>query len=308
MTFTIYGIAYLAVIIFVSAVLFRIVSYISKPMHVRWELYPVAHEGERASYGGGYLEEVDWWEKEREKSLIGELIYMIKEILFLKAVWENNRTLWYQTYAFHIGIYLSAASLLLLLLAAILKIANFGYETIIINLINIICPIGMIAGIIGAVSLFLRRIYDTSLRNYSSFEHFFNLFIFILTMILVLINWGWIDPSFAMAIGFITSIITFTPAPIENVFFTLQVLMASFLIAYIPLTHMSHFFMKYFLYHDIRWGDEPNVNNPKTESKINVVLNYNVSWSAPHIAGHGKNTWAEVATFNPMAVPEKKKE
>lgn len=106
MTFTIYGIAYLAVIIFVSAVLFRIVSYISKPMHVRWELYPVAHEGERASYGGGYLEEVDWWEKEREKSLIGELIYMIKEILFLKAVWENNRTLWYQTYAFHIGIYL----------------------------------------------------------------------------------------------------------------------------------------------------------------------------------------------------------
>jgi nitrate reductase gamma subunit len=84
--------------------------------------------------------------------------------------------------------------------------------------------------------------------------------------------------------------------------------MASFLIAYIPLTHMSHFFMKYFLYHDIRWGDEPNVNNPKTESKINVVLNYNVSWSAPHIAGHGRNTWAEVATFNPMAVPEKKKE
>jgi hypothetical protein len=39
-----------------------------------------------------------------------------------------------------------------------------------------------------------------------------------------------------------------------------------------------------------------------------VVLNYPVSWGAPHIAGHGKTTWAEVATFNPVAEPEDKKE
>ena len=71
---------------------------------------------------------------------------------------------------------------------------------------------------------------------------------------------------------------------------------------------MSHVFMKYFLYHHIRWGDEPNINMPKTDKKIGEVLTYPVSWSAPHIAGHGKNTWAEVATFNPVAKQEDKKE
>ncbi len=44
------------------------------------------------------------------------------------------------------------------------------------------------------------------------------------------------------------------------------------------------------------------------DAKIGVVLNYPVTWSAPHIAGHGKKTWAEVATFNPVAKPESGKE
>ena len=87
-----------------------------------------------------------------------------------------------------------------------------------------------------------------------------------------------------------------------------QVVIGVLTIAYIPLTHMSHFFMKYFLYHDIRWGDEPNINTPKTDAKIGIVLNYPVSWSASHIAGHGKETWAEVATFNPTSEPEEGKE
>jgi len=50
------------------------------------------------------------------------------------------------------------------------------------------------------------------------------------------------------------------------------------------------------------------VDNPATQAKIGVVLNYPVTWAAPHIAGHGKNTWAEVATFNPAAEPETEKE
>ena len=43
------------------------------PMHVRWELYPVAHEKGRASYGGSYFEEVDWWTKPREVDKLGEV-------------------------------------------------------------------------------------------------------------------------------------------------------------------------------------------------------------------------------------------
>jgi hypothetical protein len=75
-----------------------------------------------------------------------------------------------------------------------------------------------------------------------------------------------------------------------------EIIMASLLVAYIPLTHMSHFFTKWFMYHDIRWSDEPNFRGSKIERQIAEVMKYPVSWSAPHIRGDGKKTWVDVAT------------
>ena len=307
MSLLVYVITYLAVIVFVSAVLYRFIGYLRNPMHVRWELYPVAHEGKRASYGGGYLEEVDWWKKPREKSRIREIKAMAEEILLLKAVRDNNRPLWYLTYPFHLGLYLTAAFIALVVIGAIAQLAGVAIDPI-SSLTTLIGLAGFVLGLIGAVGLFLRRLTDINLRDYSSFEHFFNLALFIITIGIGILTWLLVDPSFNMARTFVANLISFNLAPIESPMFVLQVLLASLLIAYIPLTHMSHFFMKYFLYHDIRWGDEPNVDNLATQAKIGVVLNYPVTWAAPHIAGHGKNTWAEVATFNPAAEPETEKE
>ncbi len=79
-----------------------------------------------------------------------------------------------------------------------------------------------------------------------------------------------------------------------------EVVMGSLLVAYIPLTHMSHFFTKWFMYHDIRWSDEPNVvRGGPIERKLLKSLNYPVSWSAAHIGGDGKKNWVDVATTNP---------
>ena len=59
-----YVVAYLGIVVFGIAVLARFVMWSRMPMHLRWELYPVAHEGGgRAKYGGSYLEESDWWTK-----------------------------------------------------------------------------------------------------------------------------------------------------------------------------------------------------------------------------------------------------
>lgn len=309
-----YLITYLSVIIFVSAIAKRIIGYLRKPMHVRWELYPVAHEGHRASYGGSYLEEVDWWKKPRHVSRIGELKVMIPEIFFLKAVWENNRPLWYQTYPFHLGLYLTVVFLLLLIAGAIGQlngmVAGSGVTPMgaIGTFAQLIGPAGFALSTIGAVGLIIRRVTDPGLRNYSTPVHFFNLILFIVTMVTALFTWIFVDPGFTLARMFMANLISFNGAPINSPLFLLQVVLFALTIAYIPLTHMSHFFMKYFLYHDIRWGDEPNINTPKTDKKIAIALNYPVSWSAPHIAGHGKETWAEVATFNPVATPEKGKE
>ena len=38
----------------------------------------------------------------------------------------------------------------------------------------------------------------------------------------------------------------------------LEICLAALLLAYIPLTHMSHFVAKWFTYHHVRWSDEPN--------------------------------------------------
>jgi len=305
MSLFVYLITYAGIVIFCAAVLKRIISYINNPMHVRWELYPVPHEGGgKAEYGGSYLEEVEWWKKPRETSKINELKVMAAEIFGLKAVHEYNRSLWFVTYPFHLGLYFTVMFLIFLFIGSIAGL--MGMEALpVMAIVKFTGPLGFILTICGAAGLLYKRLTDEKLKIYSSFEHYFNLILFIVTMGVAVLTWLFVDPDFVMAKTFIAGLISFKLTGISNPLFLIQILLIVATITYIPFTHMSHFFMKYFLYHDIRWDDKPNIDSPETNAKINVVLNYPVTWSAKHIAGHGKNTWAEVATFNPEAQPEK---
>ena len=305
MSLFVYLITYAGIVIFCAAVLKRIISYINNPMHVRWELYPVPHEGGgKAEYGGSYLENTEWWKNPRETSKINELKVMAAEILGLKAVYEHNRPLWFVTYPFHIGLYFTVMFLVFLFIGSVAGL--MGMEALaIMAIVKFTGPLGFILTICGAAGLLYRRLTDEKLKIYSSFEHYFNLILFIVTMGAAVLTWLFVDPSFVMAKTFIAGLISFKLTGISNPLFLIQILLIVATITYIPFTHMSHFFMKYFLYHDIRWDDKPNIDSPETNAKINVVLNYPVTWSASHIAGHGKNTWAEVATFNPEAQTEK---
>lgn len=312
MSIFVYLATYASFIIFVAAVLYKIINYLKRPLHVRWELYPVAHEGKKASYGGGYLEETDWWNKPRPMSRMGELKVMIPEILLLKAVWENNRKLWYAAFPFHFGLYLCTMFLALLGFGSIGLLLGLSKGSLLLSavfaLTNLCGPAGFILSIAGAAGLFYKRLTDPSLKDYSTFEHFFNLSLFIVTMATALLTWLFVDPGFALSRQFVMNLMLFNFVPVGSSLLLIQMILIAILFAYIPLTHMSHFFMKYFLYHDIRWGDAPNIDSPSTNAKIGIVLNYPVTWAAPHIAGHGKSTWAEVAMFNPTADPEEKKE
>lgn len=312
MSSLVYIVTYLSILVFLGAVLKKIVAYVNNPIHIRWELYPVPHEGGgRNEYGGSYLEDQEWWNKKRETTKIGELKVMIPEMLFLKAVWEHNRPLWYVTFPFHFGLYFIMVFLGTLILSVIADLVGLGNSFFMVPLsalTNFFGPVGFILAICGAVGLLFKRLTDDSLKKYSSPEHYFNLVLFIVTIGLATLTWLFVDPTFSMTQKFIKDLITFNFAAIDSRLFVAEIYLGVLTIAYIPLTHMSHFFMKYFLYHDIRWGDEPNINTPETDAKIGIVLNYPVSWSASHIAGHGKETWAEVATFNPAADPEEGKE
>jgi len=309
----VYVLVYLAVVVFVAAVLKRIVAYKKNPMHLRWELYPVAHEGGgRAAYGGGYLEEVDWWQKPRETSRIGELSVMIPEMLFLKALWEHNRPLWLVSFPFHFGLYLIFGLTGLIVVGACAQLAGVpadsGLLRLVVGVSAILGPVAFGLSLLGGLGLLLRRLADTGLRKYSAPEHFFNLILFLVTLCVAMITWASVDPTFEMARGFVAGLISFNLAQMDSSLFLLQVVLAAVTMAYIPFTHMSHFFMKYFLYHDIRWEDKPNVNAPEINEQIGQVLGFAPAWSASHIAIPGKKTWADIAMFNPAAEPEDKKE
>jgi nitrate reductase gamma subunit len=304
-----YLLTYLALVVFVLASLKRIVAYKRNPMHLRWELYPVAHEGGgKASYGGSYLEEVEWWNKPRETSRLRELSVMIPEMVFLKAAWEHNRPLWNVSFPFHFGLYLTFGLVALLVVAAVGELAGLpadsGLVGLVVTVATILGPIAFGLALVGAIGLLRRRLRDPNLRNYSAMEHYFNLALFIAALGVALITWAAVDRNFEMARAFIAGLITFNLKEVESSLFLLQVILAVVTLAYIPFTHMSHFFMKYFLYHDIRWEDKPNVDAPEINEQLGEVLGYQPTWSAEHVAIPGKKTWAEIATFNPAAEPE----
>ena len=93
-----YILAYVALIACVAIIVAKMVGYLKKPMHLRWEIYPVAHEApERLKHGGSYMEELDWWKKPYHSSTLGTLTGFLKEALFLHATYEHNRPLWVRT-------------------------------------------------------------------------------------------------------------------------------------------------------------------------------------------------------------------
>ena len=110
---------------------------------------------------------------------------------------------------------------------------------------------------------------------------------------------GTSDGSFVSLRDYFARLVTFNltePAGVVSGLLAVEIILASVLAAYIPLTHMSHFVTKWFMYHDIRWNDEPMEAGSEIEKKVGEVLQYPVSWTAPHIRGDGKKTWAQVAT------------
>jgi nitrate reductase gamma subunit len=266
-------------------------------VHLRWELYPVPHEKGKGSYGGSYLEEYEWWTKPRETSKLSELAVMVPEILLLAGVWEHNKSHWLRTFPFHFGLYLLMGLIVLLAVGGVA--GALGAE------IPLLAPVtvavgyaGLVLALIGSLALFARRAFNADYREYTKPSDFFNLAFFIVTLAVSLAVRFTVDPAFAGLQGFFGSVLTLdaSTAPAFTALQALEVVMAALLVAYIPLTHMSHFFTKWFTYHSVRWSDAPNLEGSGFDEKIAENLQSKVSWSAPHIGGDGKKNWIDVVT------------
>lgn len=296
-------IAYAAVALFLVGVGRRALKYARAPMHLRWELYPVAHEAGR-DHGGSYLEEPDWWTKPRHSSLIGELKVMLPEMLLLVGLWEHNRKLWFVSFPFHAGIYLTVAFLALLLGGGIAQAAGapvtadsdaaaLHYFTIVVG------AVGIVSAGLGALGVLFMRLTDPALRLYAVPADYFNLGLILTMAVVGLVSWLSIDQSFTEARGFAQGLVSFEqPADTSGAIVAQSLLLSVFLV-YLPFTHMTHFVGKFFTYHFVLWDDAPNLKGSSYEQIIAGLLQRPVAWSAPHVQS-GKS-WAEVATAD---VPE----
>jgi nitrate reductase gamma subunit len=228
---------------------------------------------------------------------------MLPEMIFIKALWEHNRKLWYRSFPFHFGLYLMCGFAGLLVLGALLEIAgvslgegagNVGVWLSGVTAVFGIC--GLVLGIAGGIGLIHMRSTDSDLRPYTNFSHFFNLGFITVALILLLAVWVG-DRDFSALRGYVGSLFVLNLGySAESSLVSLTVLVTSILIAYIPLTHMSHFFVKWFTWHKIRWDDEPNVKGGRFEVMIEEALRRPVTWAAEHVKADGRKSWADIAT------------
>ena len=293
---------YIALLFFVVVIALKMIKISRMPLHLRWDLYPIPHEKGKGEYGGSYFEELDWWTKPRNFSLISEIKEMAKEIIFIQSLWKNNKPLWVFSFPFHFGMYMLVALFGLLFLGSILNLC--GIQTtesspnalggMICQIIPIIGNIGFALAIFGGVGLFFSRIFNGKLCRASVTSDYTNLLVLLAFFVVGFIAVLTVDSSYILHRNFIQRMITFQAIPNFNIWIKAELWLLALVFLYLPLTHMTHFVGKYFTYHKVRWEDEPNVRGSKIEAAVINSLGYKLSWSADHIKTGG--TWAEAAT------------
>jgi hypothetical protein len=61
-------------------------------------------------------------------------------------------------------------------------------------------------------------------------------------------------------------------------------------------------FMKYFLYHDVKWDDAPNRRGGRIESAIEKNLDLRPTWQAKHVEADGLKSWRDIASSAPKVM------
>lgn len=307
-----HGLVYAAALIFVVAVVARGLRIARTPLHLRWELYPVPHEKGRARHGGSRMEEVDWWTKSMAKDHFGELGVMIPEILLLKGVWEHNRGLWFGSWALHFGLYLLIGAMVLGLLGGILAAAGVslasGFGLLVLVVLKVVALVGAVLGTIGALVMLYKRLFDRKMAAYATASHYWNILHLGAIYVAGLI-WFLGDPDFAATVAALyEGLVTGSAVPELPAAAWVHVAAVLLFVVYLPFTHMTHFFTKYFTYHNVRWEDAPNKPGSRLEAKIKEAVSQPVSWAAPHVGADGKKTWADLVAGTGAVAKEEEKD
>jgi nitrate reductase gamma subunit len=300
-----YVVLYASLLVFLIACAARALQYSRAPIHLRWDLYPVPHEApSRAAHGGSYFEESEWWSQPSHFNLLGELKVLVPEVLFLKGCWEFNRKLWFRTFPFHFGLYLLIFSAVVLALCGILSImaSNLmagAFGTFLRVLYAIAGGAGLLFAVWGALRLMMHRLTDPRLKIYTVGGDIFNLLFFIVAFGIFSIGYLTRPDSAPDMVAVSKALFTFDASLEIPPLLALGLLLIGILVAYIPMTHMSHFIAKYFTYHSVRWDDAVNRKGGSMEARLAECLAFRPTWSATHVKADGTKTWADIVAINP---------
>ena len=278
-----------AVLLFFGLSAYKAYQYARMPLHGRMELYPVPAEEGRQNYGGSYMEEPEWWRKPHQVSKAAELIEMMKEMLFIKKLFEHQRSLWWISYAFHLGIYILIVWFLLVAAGALTNLAGGSVSlhhslwTALLYYSTIVTGIaGFIMTTAGVALLLLRRIFDPVLKKYTTPLEYLNLLLLMAALASGIAVWG-TDLTFEYSRQAAMGIMTLSLS--ADVWMAIHLILLEVILIYIPLSKMSHYVGKYFSFHKILWENEPNVAGSIIEQKLNITAgaqNQGI-WAAPHM-------------------------
>jgi len=292
---------YFFVFVFIIGFVSRLVKYSRMPVHLRWELYPIAGETKRP-WGGSYLEESEWWKKPvEEKSFFGEIKFMAQEILCFREYFKRNRSLWYIVYPFHIGIFLFAGFFLLLVIGSLMLLgdvvisgesASF-WGKLVYYLTLATGGTALVVGAAGCFALLIRKVVDSNMRPYTRRIEYFNIMLVLGIFITGICSWAFADSTFSTARDFTRGLITLGDAGSMDGIIISHIILIGLFLAYLPFTNMMHFFMKHFTYNSVRWDDVPHLRGNRIELQLQPLLAQPVSWAAPHI--EGINRWSDIS-------------
>lgn len=277
---------YIAVVVFLYKTVLTVWGYITMPRHLRWDIYPVPHQGRI----GSKYQQVDFTGLKPPVFFMDELKEMLQEMLFIKRAWVNNPRVWKGSFPLHMGFYFGFAWIVLIAIGAVFELNGLPvaaaaplWGRLLFYLTLAAGSIGFAAGLGGSLVLLWLRTTDEDMRYMSDYVSYINLGLMILLFGSGLAALLFADPSFAVDRAHMAGLLTLRPAAVKEPLLLFRMLIFGLFLLYLPFNRMMHFVGKYFFYHDIMWDDASMKRGSAMETDVAAYLNYRVTWSGAHV-------------------------
>jgi nitrate reductase gamma subunit len=150
--------------------------------------------------------------------------------------------------------------------------------------------IALFIGAFGSLGLFLKRVSNEELAEYTVPVDYFNL-LFMLAIFCAGIIAFCASPLFyAEARHYIAGVLSFQPVTVPF-WLGLHFLLFELFVIYMPFSKLFHYIAKYFTFDKIFWDDILNIKGSAVDKRITSQLGYKLNWLGPHIVPD--KTWVE---------------